>query len=147
MRLSHTDLGPVLAIMAGGALGLFGSAAVALSSSADVSSSPAYFLDEDGSLQLRNGVTGTWVLGVDLGREGSGNAKFVLEQEGEAITGRYTGAMGDRIEVSGTVKDGKVVLAFDSSRGVIHYEGTLEGTTMKGTCVYALRRGMAADAS
>ena len=51
-------------------------------------------------------VTGTWVLSVDLGAAGGGDATFVLEQEGTAITGTYSGAGGDAVEVTGTVEDG-----------------------------------------
>ena len=135
MRLSRTDLGPVLTIMIGVAIGLFSFGALALASSDGdrVVTSPQ-LLDDNGA--LRQGVTGTWVLAVDLGSEGSGNAKFVLEQKGTAVTGTYTGAMGRRVEVSGTAEDGRVELFFGSNRGVIAYEGTLEGTMLKGTCVY-----------
>ena len=82
-------------------------------------------------------VTGTWILAVDLGAAGVGDATFVLVQEGTAITGTYTGATGDGIQVTGTVEDGVVRFRFLSDlAGEISYEGTIEGTTMKGTCLY-----------
>ena len=82
-------------------------------------------------------VTGTWVLSVDLGAAGSGDATFVLEQEGTAITGTYSGAVGEGLEVTGTAEDGMVKLIFQSDlAGEIGYEGTIEGTTMEGTCTY-----------
>ena len=82
-------------------------------------------------------VTGTWVLAVDLGPGGVGDATFVLEQEGTAITGTYSGAVGDGVEVTGTAENGVVKLMFVSDlAGEVTYEGTIEGTTMKGTCIY-----------
>ena len=81
-------------------------------------------------------VTGTWVLSVDLGAAGGGDATFVLEQNGTAITGTYSGALGDDIDVGGTVEEGRVRLTFDSQAGEIIFRGTLEGATMKGTCIY-----------
>ncbi len=82
-------------------------------------------------------VAGTWVLSVDLGGAGAGDATFVLMQEGTTITGTYTGAMGEGIEVTGTAEDGVVKLSFESDlAGVITYEGMIEGNVMKGTCVY-----------
>ena len=81
-------------------------------------------------------VTGTWVLSVDLGPAGGGDATFVLEQEGTTITGTYSGAVGEGLAVSGTVEDGMVRFSFDSEAGQITYEGTIEGTTMTGTCIY-----------
>ncbi len=134
---TNTGLGSVLIIMAGGAIGLFVTVALAVSPSIDHVSSPAYVLDEDGTLSLRDEVTGTRVMSVDPGCSGSGNPRFVLEQEGATLTGLYTGEMGTRLEVHGTVEDGRVELVFDSSRGEIRYEGALEGTRMKGTCDYA----------
>ena len=82
-------------------------------------------------------VTGTWILSVDLGAAGGGDATFVLMQEGTEITGTYTGATGDGIEVTGTVEDGVIKFRFLSDQaGEVSYEGAMEGTTMKGTCIY-----------
>lgn len=133
MRLPRTDLIPVLAIIAGGVIGVFAFAVLAASSPSDEALALA-LLDEDGS--LRNGVTGNWVLSVNLGRAGSGNARFSLEQDGNTVTGTYSGGMGRDIAVNGTVEDGTVKLFFDSDQGVIAYEGTIEGLSMRGTCVY-----------
>ncbi len=88
---------------------------------------------EDGANQE---LTGTWVLSVDLGRQGGGDATFVLEQDGTRISGTYSGLWGTRLKVRGTVEDGLVKFSFVSTRGVVVYEGTLEGTTLKGRCVY-----------
>ncbi len=81
-------------------------------------------------------LTGTWVLTVDLGGVFVGDATFVLEQDGTRISGTYTGFWGTRRKVRGTVEDGLVKFSFVSTQGVVVYEGTLEGTTLKGRCVY-----------
>ncbi len=82
-------------------------------------------------------VTGTWVLSVDLGAGGAGDATFVFEQEGTAITGTYTGAFGTDVEVSGTVEDGEIMFTFQADQvGEITYNGTIEGDTMTGTVIY-----------
>ncbi len=81
-------------------------------------------------------LAGTWVLTVDLGPFWRGDATFVLEQDGTRISGTYSGLWGTRLKVRGTVEDGLVKFSFVSTRGVVVYEGTLEGTTLKGRCVY-----------
>ena len=82
-------------------------------------------------------VTGTWVLSVDLGAGGAGDATFVFEQEGTAITGTYSGAFGTGVEVSGTVEDGEIMFTFQADQvGEITYNGTIEGDSMTGTVIY-----------
>ncbi len=81
-------------------------------------------------------ITGTWILSVDLGPGGGGDATFVLEQEGTAVTGTYTGAWGDNIELSGTLEDGEITLTFESQAGEIIFYGTVDGDTMEGDCIY-----------
>ena len=81
-------------------------------------------------------VAGTWVLSVDLGAQG-GDATFVFMVEGTTITGTYSGGVGDGLEVTGTVEDGMVKFMFVSDlAGEVAFEGTIEGTTMKGECFY-----------
>jgi len=80
--------------------------------------------------------TGTWVLSVDLGVSGGGDATFVFDQQGSAITGTYRGLWGFGIEVRGTVVDGMVKFSFQADRGRVAYEGTIVGNTMEGRCVY-----------
>jgi hypothetical protein len=135
MKFSRTDLAPILMVIAGGMAGVIGVAEVIAPASFD--GAPAVtsqLLDENG--KLLNGATGTWVLAVDLARAGAGNATFVLEQEGTLVTGTYSGDMGTRIAVTGTAEDGLVKLFFASREGLVAYEGSIEGTTMAGTCVY-----------
>ncbi len=81
-------------------------------------------------------IAGTWVLSVDLGPGGGGDATFVFEQEGTSITGTYTGTLGDGVEVSGTLEDGEITFSFESEAGEILYTCTVEGNTMSGTCFY-----------
>ena len=81
-------------------------------------------------------ITGTWILSVDLGPGVGGDATFVLEQEGTAVTGTYTGALGDNIELSGTLEDGEITLTFESQAGEIIFYGTVDGDTMEGDCIY-----------
>ncbi len=80
-------------------------------------------------------MSGTWMLSVDLGATGVGEATFVLEQEGNEITGTYTGALGEQ-DVTGTIDGSAVVLTFDSEAGTITYEGTVDGDAFQGTCEY-----------
>ncbi len=82
-------------------------------------------------------VAGIWVLSVDLGAGGGGVATFVLQQEGTAITGTYSGAYGTDVEVSGTAEDGQIRFAFQTGQvGLIRYDGTIDGETMTGTVIY-----------
>ena len=79
-------------------------------------------------------VTGNWKMAVET-QAGSGEATFVLAQNGEAITGSYKGALGEA-PVTGTLKENNVTLNFAASgmgqEMKVQYTGTLEGDTMKG---------------
>jgi hypothetical protein len=81
-------------------------------------------------------ITGTWHVKVVLGDQG-GTPTFVLKQDGEKLTGTYSGALGDA-EIKGTVKGDEVKLEFDVEGIPIRYEGKLnaDGTKMEGTCDY-----------
>ena len=81
-------------------------------------------------------LTGTWVLSVDLGAAGGGDATFVLSQEGTAVTGTYSGALGEDIQLSGTNEDGEVRLTFESQAGEIIFLGTVQGDSWSGDCIY-----------
>ncbi len=81
-------------------------------------------------------VAGTWELSVDLGATG-GNATFVLEQNGTAVTGTYSGAYGNGVQVSGTAEDGEIMFTFQTAQvGLITYNGAIEGDRMAGTVIY-----------
>lgn len=81
-------------------------------------------------------VSGTWNAKVDLGGQG-GTPTFVLKQDGEKITGTYSGALGDS-NLTGTLKDNKISFDFNVQDNKIHYEGTVNaaGDQMEGTCDY-----------
>ena len=81
-------------------------------------------------------VTGTWNAQVETGA-GNGTPTFVLKQDGDRITGSYSGALGEA-DVKGTVKGDKVEFSFKvSPQGdeiEVVYTGTLDGDKkMKGT--------------
>ena len=128
MKFSHNDLVPMLTIVAGCGIGLFAFGALTRVSYEDV---------PPPTLQHAGQVTGSWVMDVDLGSGGSGRPIFVLQQDGSTITGTYSGAVGQNLEVRGTVKDGTVKFSFDGRDGVVTYVGRFEGTTMQGTCDYS----------
>ncbi len=77
---------------------------------------------------------GTWVLAAMLG-VGSGEATLVFEQEGETLTGTYSGILGEQT-VTGTAKENAVEFSFDSQAGKITFKGTVEDGVFKGTCDY-----------
>jgi hypothetical protein len=81
-------------------------------------------------------VTGTWNAKVDLGGQG-GTPTFVLKQDGDKLTGTYSGALGDA-PVHGTIKGSDVTFDFDVQGAAVHYSGKLsaDGNKMEGTCDY-----------
>ena len=82
-------------------------------------------------------VTGTWNATVDLGGGQGGTPSFVLKQDGDKLTGTYSGALGEA-PIHGTIKGSDVILDFDVQGAAVHYAGKLDadGKTMKGTCDY-----------
>lgn len=83
-------------------------------------------------------ITGTWKATVETDA-GSGTPTFVFKQDGENLTGTYSGQLGEA-KLTGTIKGNKVDWSFEASAGdtkaKITYSGTLEsGTKMKGTAV------------
>jgi hypothetical protein len=80
-------------------------------------------------------VAGTWQMEVQT-EQGTGSPKFVLEQNGETISGTYEGQLG-QAPVKGTVKGNAVEMTYVVSGGgqelEVKYAGTIEGDTMKGT--------------
>jgi CubicO group peptidase (beta-lactamase class C family) len=82
-------------------------------------------------------VEGVWLLRVDLGTGGGGEATFVLEQDGGVITGTYSGAYGTNLPVSGTARDGRIAFTFRTTQmGEIAYDGQLDADTMRGSVTY-----------
>ena len=81
-------------------------------------------------------VSGTWKAKVDLGGQG-GSPTFALKQDGEKLTGTYSGALGDA-PLTGTLKGNAITFDFEAQGAKVHYEGKLnaDGTQMEGTCDY-----------
>ncbi|OOG72977.1 hypothetical protein [Algoriphagus sp. A40] len=75
-------------------------------------------------------VTGSWTMQVQTDA-GSGSPAFVLKQEGEKITGTYTGQLGES-PVTGTLKGNVIHLEFNIQGNLITYDGTTTSTEMEG---------------
>jgi hypothetical protein len=78
-------------------------------------------------------VTGDWSVAVET-EAGSGNPSFTFKQEGEKLTGKYKGLLGE-FDLTGTVKGDKIEFSFKATgqvEGVVTYAGTTDGKTMKG---------------
>lgn len=83
-------------------------------------------------------ITGSWVLQVET-QMGSGSPSFTFKQEGEKITGKYKGALGEA-DLTGTVKGDQVEFSFKISgqiEGTVTYTGTTDGKEMKGKTKFA----------
>ena len=82
-------------------------------------------------------ISGTWSLSVDLDDGGHGDPTFVFKQEGEKVSGTYSGPLGEQT-VTGTVKGDKAEFGFEASRdgetikalytGKIESPGKMTGT-------------------
>jgi hypothetical protein len=78
-------------------------------------------------------VTGPWSVTVET-EAGSGSPSFNFKQEGEKLTGKYKGLLGE-FDLTGTVKGDKIEFSFKATgqvEGVVNYTGTTDGKTMKG---------------
>jgi hypothetical protein len=78
-------------------------------------------------------ISGTWIAQVETDA-GSGTPKFVLKQDGEKLTGTYSGALGEA-KVTGSVKGQDVTIEFNAGAAII-YTGKLDdaGKVITGTC-------------
>ncbi len=82
-------------------------------------------------------ISGTWSFSVDLDGGGHGDPTFVFKQEGDKLTGAYTGPLGE-YPVTGTVTGDKAVFGFEATQEgekiKATYTGTIESATkMAGT--------------
>lgn len=76
-------------------------------------------------------VTGTWVFQVETSG-GAGSPTFTFKQEGEKLTGKYSGQFGEA-DIKGTMKGNQIDFSFNAEGlGVITYSGTFENGAMKG---------------
>ena len=78
-------------------------------------------------------ISGAWQFTLQTSK-GKGSPSFEFKQEGEKLTGTYSGKFG-KAAVAGTVKGDQVDFVFDApnTSGKFHYTGTVEGpASMKG---------------
>ena len=79
-------------------------------------------------------VSGTWALEVTTDA-GSGTPTVTLKQDGEKLTGEYSGQLGTA-QLTGTLKGSDISFSFDVTvEGTamhVVYSGTVEGDAMKG---------------
>lgn len=79
-------------------------------------------------------VSGKWQFEVSTSM-GSGSPVITLQQEGEKLTGKYSGTLGEEA-ISGTIQGNELSFSFKASQfdgAVVTYKGKYEGGAMKGT--------------
>jgi hypothetical protein len=80
-------------------------------------------------------VTGAWVFDVQMSA-GSGTPTMTFKQEGEKLTGHYSGQLGEA-PLTGTVKDSKITfqieVSVEGTNLTIVYSGNVDKDSMKGT--------------
>lgn len=79
-------------------------------------------------------VTGKWNMKVET-TAGSGSPVFNLKQQGDSISGTYSGQLGEAA-VKGVIKKKEIRLEFKGGEVAVVYTGTVEGDTMKGKAVF-----------
>ena len=79
-------------------------------------------------------MTGTWDLKVET-PNGKGTPVFELKQEGNKLTGKYSGAFGES-PVEGTVNGKSFEINYKSGGVAVKYSGEVEGSTVKGEVDY-----------
>jgi hypothetical protein len=85
-------------------------------------------------------ISGKWIMDVRL-EAGSGTPSFALTQEGETITGTYTGLFGEA-PVTGTIRDNNIELNIKVAAmgqeivmlytGILKEDGGIKGTVKMG---------------
>jgi hypothetical protein len=82
-------------------------------------------------------VTGKWAFAVETSA-GAGAPTFTFKQDGEKLTGHYTGTFGEA-DLTGTVKGADITFGFTvDAQGTSlkeTYTGTVDKDTMKGKLV------------
>lgn len=84
-------------------------------------------------------ISGKWAFTVELDM-GSGNPVFTFQQQGDRLTGTYSGGAG-KADLTGSVKgeqvEWKFIARYEGVDYDVVYKGTIEsGDAMKGTCLY-----------
>jgi len=79
-------------------------------------------------------VTGDWAFSVQTD-QGAGTPTITFKQDGEALTGKYNGQLGQS-DLTGTVKGSAIHFTFtidvQGQSAPVTYDGTVEKNTMKG---------------
>src|SRR3954447_11349352 len=90
-----------------------------------------------GAAQAKVDITGKWAFNVETSA-GAGSPTFTFKQDGEKLTGHYTGTFGEA-DVTGTIKGSDVSFSFaaDAQGTAVKstYTGTVDKDTMKGKLV------------
>ena len=90
-----------------------------------------------GAAQGKVDVTGKWAFNVETSA-GAGAPTFTFKQDGEKLTGHYTGTFGEA-DITGTVKGADITISFtvDAQGTALKetYTGTVDKDTMKGKLV------------
>lgn len=86
-------------------------------------------------------ISGTWNFSVDLDEGGHGDPTFVFREEGENLTGTYSGPLGEQ-KVTGTVKGDQAVFGFEAKQDDQTFKATYMGkiespTKMTGTVEFS----------
>ena len=80
-------------------------------------------------------ITGEWAFTVQTD-QGGGTPTISFKQDGEKLTGKYTGQLG-AADLTGTIKGNDVKFTFtidvQGQQAPVSYAGTVEKNTMKGT--------------
>ena len=80
-------------------------------------------------------VTGEWLFNVTTD-QGGGTPTITFKQDGEKLTGKYTGQLGTA-DLTGTVKGNEIQFMFtidvQGQQAPVTYKGTVEKNTMNGT--------------
>ena len=82
-------------------------------------------------------ISGAWEFNVET-PQGSGTPSFEFKQDGEKLSGTYSGMFG-KAPLSGTVKGDQVDFTFEVPNvdGKVHYKGTIQSpASMKGDVEY-----------
>src|SRR6476661_4640018 len=87
--------------------------------------------------QAKVDVSGTWMFDVQTDA-GAGSPTMTFKQDGEKLTGHYTGTFGEA-DLTGTVKGNDITFSFtvDAQGNSLKetYTGTVDKDTMKGKLV------------
>jgi len=79
-------------------------------------------------------VTGEWAFTVTTD-QGAGNPIITFKQDGEKLTGKYAGQLGNA-DLTGTVKGAAIHFTFtldvQGQQAPVTYDGTIEKNTMTG---------------